>query len=542
MEKTKIQPIDKTTAVNYGAENVANFWKTKNGNQCCFNGHKDNILNMINNIRDGVICVYSEKISDKEIIQTLFNAAQRGVRIYILVNENTADTTLLQGKCLIRFGGVKNVGTFVLTNPNSNAMDGLFLGGQLSEASLSIEHIERKVTKDEGKELFRHFCYQFWQNAENEIIDNSTPSQVNSKPIEIYYDINKYQDKDYVWGTLFDFVESDCRSNLADQKIVYSGQEKQLPIEIKSSSEKNLGDNSMKELLPKNEFESQTPNFKDDGVSVNIIYTWRNVPYYLPNNATDHSLYADWQNEQKKINEKITALANSVEELSKKENYISSKIKRFFLGKKQKFIELNNAIEEIKKIDFSNIDEVEWAKWIKRINQLSDEISAHGIEIDNENQKAKLEEEIEKLQSKIKEEEKSLESKESEIRKISFDKGSINTKEIFIQKTKDEKEKIVNAIKDLNSKIDIKKKEIEKIGSQNNSEGSSLDVFYNNKKNQPKQNANKAFEIRHLPRLPKIGKLYQAGGQSYLAIEFWEDYDLGKNESQRLNAKLCVTK
>jgi hypothetical protein len=42
------------------------------------------------------------------------------------------------------------------------------------------------------------------------------------------------------------------------------------------------------------------------------------------------------------------------------------------------------------------------------------------------------------------------------------------------------------------------------------------------------------------PHIPGTGELYQHNGQSYLAIKHWEEYDQGKQEAKRLNAKLCA--
>jgi len=44
------------------------------------------------------------------------------------------------------------------------------------------------------------------------------------------------------------------------------------------------------------------------------------------------------------------------------------------------------------------------------------------------------------------------------------------------------------------------------------------------------------------PKLPKVGKLYQLNNQYFLAIEFWEEYELGKKEAERLKANLCAIK
>ena len=45
-----------------------------------------------------------------------------------------------------------------------------------------------------------------------------------------------------------------------------------------------------------------------------------------------------------------------------------------------------------------------------------------------------------------------------------------------------------------------------------------------------------------LPQLPQVGELYESGDQSYLAIEYWDQYEQATKEAQRLKAKLCAIK
>jgi len=56
-------------------------------------------------------------------------------------------------------------------------------------------------------------------------------------------------------------------------------------------------------------------------------------------------------------------------------------------------------------------------------------------------------------------------------------------------------------------------------------------------KNTPRQK-----EILHpeLPCLPEVGLLYQANGKAYLAIKYWEDFEKGQVEADRLKATLCA--
>ena len=410
---TKIQPIAKQETVNYGDNDVKNFWIPRS--EGSHSGHKDSIKRLLQNVQNGFICVYSEKLEDKDIIKLLFDLSEK-VRVYVLVNEYSSEMDILKGKVLIRYSGINNLGSFVLVNPNSNAIKGMFFGGQLTEGSLLLEHTSYSITSDEVKELFRHFCFMFWERAKTEIIEkDEVEVEVKAKPLDIYYDTDKFVGKDYVYGTLFEFVESDCRKNIAGKNIVYCGNEKQLPIVIQAETMQDIGENKTKKLLPKEEFEAQKPEFKDDGVSVEINYTWTNVPFYLPSDAKKHNVYTQWETEKGKIKQKLDSLSEAISALEKQENSISSKLTRFFLGKKRQFIELKESISSIKLHDFSVLAKEERNGYIRQINKISSDIAMHGIEIDEENRKAKLQEEINEIDEQIKSKQQELTKKKEEL-------------------------------------------------------------------------------------------------------------------------------
>ena len=570
----KIVPIQKNETVNYGDRLVENFWKPKSTTSFTQRGHKDAIISLLQNVQDGFVCVCSEKLDDKDIIKLLFDLSGK-IRVYILVNDYSTGLDIINGKALIRYSGVKNIGSFVLVNPNSNAPKGICFGGQMTDESLQSARFSFELRINETRELFRHFCYLFWENAKME----NNGKVDTSKPIDIYYDADKFGGKDYVFGTLFDFEERTERVNLSGQNIIYLGKETEIPTGIKPKTSLNLVDNIQKELLPKEEFEAQKPVFKDDGVSIQIAYSWRNVPFYLPENAKEHNLYTQWNHEKKKIDNKLTELLERIENLEKKENTLSSRISRFFFGKKNQFVGLKSQITELQNVDFPNLTKVFRDEKVTSINEISSNISSHSREIDTENQKAKLDDEIEKLQqqveatkSELSQKEKTISEKESnrnalkdELKSVSEKltttdkedkttiedlsskekslKGRINELETFINKNKDEKNNIEKEINRLENTIKSKQSEKQQIDSQDEKAESSLNAFSSNKdKRQQNSNATKGFEIQNLPQLPQTGKLYSANNNTYLAIENWEEYDDGLSEAIRLNAKLCATK
>lgn len=664
----KILPVQKEETVNYGKEKINDFWMLKDG-PITRSTPKQFIMQFIKNTDSGFICIYSEKITDNELINLLFNIAEK-IKVYILVNDYSQELLPIVGKSLIRYSGVKNKGTFILKNPKSDDSEGLFFGGQLTSTSLSAAHFLFETSKNDIKELFRHYCYQFWSNAKTEIVED-TPQDVHSKPIDVFYDDNKFNGKDYVYGTLFKFVKETERQNIVGQKIVYLNQENISPIEIIASSFKELGDNKIKELLPKTEYEEQKPVFKDDGVSEEITYSWRNIPFYLPENAKDHNLYKQWNDEKVKIKFNLDSFIKKIEESEQREKTISSRIKRFFLGKKNQFSNLKEQLLKAREIDFANLSRNERDEKIDRVNEIYREIVKQSKEIDVENKKALIDDEIENLaqelndknnfqieiEKKLSEKRKNRESKicsfckqyeieseskiqewldglkkqvasingqlsqsekekkallekktflEKELEKIKakldaekindeknmeekekvdlqddFDKknGQLNdslekignlsdiiemkqqdrenienkinlckkfqeeirNENVFIQKVIDEKNKIIKEKERIENSINAKKDEKEKIEKENiePAEKSSLDVF--SKKKQSSGIYGK-FDIQNIPQLPQIGKLFSYERNTYLAIEYWEDYNLGKQEAERFNAKLCAIK
>ena len=174
----KILPIQKEETINYGKEKVNDFWM-RNDATTARGTPKQFITQFIKNTNSGFICIYSERITDNELINLIFGIAEK-VKVYILVNDYSQDLLPIAGKSLIRYSGVKNKGTFILKNPKSDDPEGLFFGGQLTSTSLSAEHFLFETSKNDIKELFRHYCYQFWSNAKTEIVEDN-PQDVHSK-------------------------------------------------------------------------------------------------------------------------------------------------------------------------------------------------------------------------------------------------------------------------------------------------------------------------------------------------------------------------
>ncbi len=107
---------------------------------------------------------------------------KREVKIYLLVNQYSPELNLVNEVCLIRYN-LKNIGSFILTNPNSNQKSGLFFGGHLTEQSLTLSNqILNELKEKEVTELYHHFCFHFWETAKKEVIEVGKHNIIYSKP------------------------------------------------------------------------------------------------------------------------------------------------------------------------------------------------------------------------------------------------------------------------------------------------------------------------------------------------------------------------
>jgi hypothetical protein len=412
---TKIKPISKTKTIDYGNELLQNFWRQKS-NIPANQNHRKQISDILKSVQEGVVCIQSEILTDKEIIKQIFDSAKNlNVRFYILVNEYSQELDVLNEICLIRYE-VKNKGSFVLVNPSSNKLSGMFFSGQFTEQNIAeTQRISRSLEEQEIEELYRHFCFHFWETAQKERLEKGKENNVTSKPLDIFHNANAFDGKDFVYGTLFDFVEITKRSEMSDKQLISVNQETKIPTLINPKRIIEIGENIAEILLPKNEFEVQEPNFTDDKVSINIEFIWQNVPFYLPEKASENSLYERWKKKNEEIIKQLDSILQKIETAEKKEASLSKALSRFFLGKKKVFSSLKNEIGDLKQGDFANQSEAKLKEKINRINEINAQVQNEIGEIENENRKAKLDEEIESFKIEISTKEIELKTKQDEL-------------------------------------------------------------------------------------------------------------------------------
>jgi hypothetical protein len=537
--------------------------------------------------KDAILCVFSEGLSCKPLCKSLENARDNGSRIYILTNAYHPEMKNLEG-CLIRYGGSKRLGSFILVNPNSNGHDGCLLTGPLSVESINLPaNLLLDLDNAQISTLFRYFCYQFWNKAEKEYIgeehdtsaapidihpptddscdfqylktvwDEKTDNALittslltensylrfsnfsnsavhslfsgidnnlvhslkqNNNEIYAYKDsvfINSLKTSDDVWlipktnfvreEEVYAIKLNSEQANVLDKHIIALSQEKakyqyfasekreklsaktiidssSKEVTIKAQSTINLGEISLPELLPRDDFENHKPDFADDDRSVSITYEWTNIPYTLPSGSKKHQLYINWENTKKNIIKYIDNILNDISENEKRESKISKLINLFYNAKKQNFSDYQKELENLKTIKYGFIEKSELEKHIKRINEIRKFVDKDSSEIEEENRKAGIEEKIKAKQEEIKKCEKERDDKERELQEKQKEIETKSAEQEALQKEEDSltNDKKVNELKKqlenlkaaenkITNERDKKNKEIKELNNNINS-------------------------------------------------------------------------
>ncbi len=699
----KIQTISKSKNIDYGNEKVSNFWLKINdkSNFQEENNNLEQIISVFNEIQDSIVCIQTEELNHHKIIVAIHNASKKRNRIYILTNEKDNDLQQIEGVCLVRYG-IKNIGSFILINPNTSSNKGIIFTAPFIETSLAnAENITLELDNEQVKTLFRFFSDNFWNKAEYEIIEDfNNPKDTGEPPLDFLPNIKDFCDADFVNNKISEINESalisvpnlqkndminfaslknsailtslknnetellktiaennntihsisnnskrviiadnnwlipktniseadnfftlklnnnqiDNLDNLINDKIDnaelkfnLSKTRKELEnktirlldnienkIEIKSENSENLANIELTELLSKEEFENQKPEFKDDNISVKINYSWQIIPFFTPNNAKKAKLYQDWENYQNEYDIFLKQIENTIETGNNKSKNIAEHLKdlkRKLLGNKNTLSNSQNEINELIPIKLSNLEIQQRKVIIHKINELAKNVSVNLSEIDAEIKKSGIETEIKQLKNHkeekelelkifIEEQEKKFKEKEDnkeELLNKFFEKYNIKKDEFpkhksewqrkknkkkekiaedqkkleelkniegfnFRNKFENEKRKFEKEIKNVETHINSKEKELEKTGKeQKQIKSSSINSVFGKGQNNKNSKQNNEFNIpENTDFLPKIGELFEVGKQKYLEIKFWEDFKLGKTEILRLNAKLSA--
>lgn len=480
----KITPIIKEKKEFYGDKPIKNIWLLgeKKGNV------GGELMHFLEVQPEGILCIQTPKLTSAELINYILKNAEY-VRTYLLIDEYTKELDALNEKVLIRYG-VKTKGSMILRNPNSNQPSGIFITGELSKENIPQSYLKESSDEEIISALYRHFCYLFWEEAKVEIIEKGKSATIDSKPMDIFHNPNEYGDKDFVFATLFESFEEKRREELSEKVVLPIGKEMDIPIPILAQDKKDLGERTFNELLPEIELQNNEPIFKDDNCSTTIIYSWKNVPFYLPKGGYRHSLYKKWEI----VNEEII---NRLKELIRR-------IK--FLNDNGELKEDRSFIEELK----NNISgkDIELPNKIIKVNDIYRKIISC-------EKKEKIEDYQNKLDDLDQEKKIKVDYLADKLRQLGSDeeKNRILNEEISM---------IGKGIANLNTKIEEVKKEIEKIEAIEEEKEFIAPIT--------------------LPFLPIVGELYERERINYLAISFWEEYDTALEEAERLSAVLCANK
>jgi hypothetical protein len=480
----KIAPIIKENQEFYGDKPIKNIWLLgeKEGNV------GGELMHFLEVQPEGILCIQTPKLTSAELINYILRNAEY-VRTYLLIDEYTQELDALNEKVLIRYG-VKTKGSMILRNPNSDQPSGVFITGELSEENIYLSYLKESSDKKIISALYRHFCYLFWEEAKGEIIEKGKYSIINSKPMDIFHNPNEYGDKDFVFATLFESFEEKRREELSGKMILPIGRERDIPIRIFVENKQDLGEQTFNELLPEIELQNNEPIFKDDNCSTTIIYSWKNMPFYLPKGGYRHSLYKKWEI----VNEEII---NRLKELIRR-------IK--FLNDNGELKEDRSFIEELK----NNISgkDIELPNKIIKVNDIYRKIIS-----------CEKKEKIEDYQNKLDDLDQEKKIKVDYLADKSRQLGSDEEKNRILN---EEISMIGKGIANLNTKIEEVKNEIEKIEAIEEEKEFIAPIT--------------------LPFLPIVGELYEKERINYLAISFWEEYDTALEEAERLGAVLCANK
>lgn len=143
-------------------------------------GNMEKLLILIGQAKK-TVCLQSEFLESPNVSTECVKAAQRGVRIYILLGRLPQIPIGLQplvGKCLIR-SGFKSIGSYILADAGFPQAKGYLFTHQLEENSLLLNipddglPIHWMITLDaqQIKEFHVFFCHHFWNMTLDEILD-----------------------------------------------------------------------------------------------------------------------------------------------------------------------------------------------------------------------------------------------------------------------------------------------------------------------------------------------------------------------------------
>jgi len=456
---------------------------------------------------------------------------------------------------MLHFNSLKN--SKILTSLENNDNELLKIVAQNNNLIFSVNNNIQKVIIAENN----NWLIPKTDFAEN---DNFFAVKLNDEQRNNLHELIKNK----INNSEFKFYLSKTRKELEGKRIILlDSLDKK--IKIKSYATRDTPKIELKELLPKESFEKQEPEFIDDDISVKINYIWETIPFYTPKNAQKAKLYFKWDKYQENYNKFIKEIVNTIKEIE-------------VIGEKETILKYQESLDKLKNKNLAIINIIERNGIIKSVNKLAEEVYTNLFKINFKVRASEIEaeclqlnkqktEKINKLNTFIKEQEKKIKEQEKkQNQKLDDILQKYNKKETELVSFKNELNKrtnkknkkknpqmakeariLLNELNEIDNfnikKIFEKQKqnfeyEIKKIEHQINNKKEEFEKSTKIHRNSfiDKNQSNIFFIPNDLKHLPKIGNLIEVEKEKYLEIEFWEDYQFGQQEASRLNAKLSA--
>ncbi|HDY7922888.1 TPA: hypothetical protein RQK49_002843 [Vibrio vulnificus] len=173
--------------IDFTQQPLSNFFYQQSGDSELSNSllRIDNawLAKFINHARLTVL-IACESIKDLTVIKLLQNQADKGVRIYLLIGDETQSKTaidMLSGRCLIRTG-IKQQGTLMLRDHVTLQAHGfllttndVFVDDQAQSQAIKLEPMQRE-------DCYRSFCKLFWEQATYEYLEHNKQQKAVVNP------------------------------------------------------------------------------------------------------------------------------------------------------------------------------------------------------------------------------------------------------------------------------------------------------------------------------------------------------------------------
>ena len=466
---------------------------------------REQVLQWKLDFAEDVICLLTERIDDTKIIEALHKySSAHGKRIYLLVGEYTASLNKLRGHCLIRTLSSSDIprGSLLLVNPNSNQAKAYLFSDSFAASTDSLELFKSVDDEGQKKELFRYFCYLFWEKATEEYLsqEHSEGQPVKGKGVDVYFDTTLLSPT-FLYDLVLQSIEGQPRSSVLKKYL--SLDEGAAHLYVKQSEKKELPDVHLHTLRTKEGLEQTDPSdFVDDLRYLSIDYSWKVHPLYLPKDAIVARLYKDWDEYRSMQAKNLESLQRDINKKLEEANKARGTDRaRCYLGLEVELKEIIASLDPLLKVSWGE-DRASYSK-LEQASGLDDRYRIACRDLENAIKRNELEQQEQELKRKI---DAAQDSKE-------VDRYNL-------------------ALKSLRG-------EYARLQSPDTGERSPLDDLYSHQKSKA-TGTTKAVTIPSLLLLPEVGKLYQQGDKFYLAIADWSDYDRAQREAIRLQATLCA--